>query len=252
MKFCARFSLCFLPTTAFDLPTTTMRSMISHKYLFCGQFRVDFEHFTTASISGTTTDSDFSELLPSNDNKQLQPVRFFSQLYGDENFARRFSRKPGWIFSSLESLIVLIATVPHFRRSARRIVLMLDEEDDTAAAIRALKQCHHVTELALQVESEVYKRSDPFDLSSVADAFPFLESLTLTGVYECDGSLDDTNLKSLVIRISDGSSVNSSLIPFHSARTLVRLSIIDADDFTFRGTNPFDNFINLTDLRLVS
>ena len=37
----------------------------------------------------------------------------------------------------------------------------------------------------------------------------------------------------------------------NSARTLVRLSIIDADDFTFRGTNPFDNFINLTDLRLV-
>ena len=102
--------------------------------------------------------SDFSKLLPSNDDKQLQPVRFFSQLYGDENFARRFSRKPGWIFSSLESLIVLIATVPRFRHSARRIVLMLDEEDDTAAAIRALKQCHHVTELALQVESEEHKQ----------------------------------------------------------------------------------------------
>ena len=195
--------------------------------------------------------SDFSKLLPSNDNKQLQSVRFFSQLYGDENFASCFSRKAGWIFSSLESVITLIAAVPLFRHNARRIILMLDEEEDRSAAIRAVSQCHHVTELAVQVESEDYFTYRPFNLSSVAHAFPFLESLTLTGLCEYEGSLNDTKLKSLVIHTGDYYALNSSLIHFKSAPTLVRLCIINAFGINFRGTNPFDHLVNLTDLRLV-
>ena len=189
--------------------------------------------------------SDFSELLPSNGNQQLQSLRFFSQLYGDENLAPRFSRKAEWTFSSLENVVALIAAVPLFRHNARRIKLMLDE--DATEAIRALAQCHHVTELTLQDVSAEY----PFNLSSVAHAFPFLESLTLTWLDEHDGSLNDTNLKSLVIRSYDWAIINSSLIPFKSARTLVRLCIIDAGYTEFHGMNPFDSLVNLTDLELV-
>ena len=96
-----------------------------------------------------------------------------------------------------------------------------------------------------------FYRHRPFNLSSIAHAFPFLESLTLDGLYAYEGSLNDTNLKSLVIRISDESAVNSSLVPFKSARTLVRLCIINAGYTPFRGTNPFDSLVNLTDLELV-
>ena len=198
-------------------------------------------------------DSDFSKLLPWNVNR-TQSVRFFKHLYEDRNFAPCFSNKAGWTFSSLRSLLSLTTKVPQFRQNARRVALILEKEEDRDAAIRALNSCHHITELSLLVETERYvDYYSPFNLSSVARSFPYLESLTLTGIRHSKGSLNNTNLKCLVIRMRNwptGPYVVSSLIPFNSARTLTKLSLVLYFDIDFRGVNPFDSLVNLTDLEL--
>ena len=196
--------------------------------------------------------SDFSRLLPWHVN-QSQSVGFFDQLYGDKNFVC-FSHKAGWTFSSLESLVILMAKVPQFHQNARRVTLNLEKEKDRDATIRALAKCHHITELSLLVETDMY-RDDcrPFNLSSVARSFPYLESLTLNGIRHSEGSLSNANLKSLVIRMRNwpgGPYVTSSLVPFNSARSLTKLSLVLYFDIDFRGVNPFDSLDNLTDLKL--
>jgi hypothetical protein len=101
------------------------------------------------------------------------------------------------------------------------------------------------------VETDDYY--SPFNLSSVARAFPYLESLALTGIRHSQGSLNNTNLKRLVIRMGNwrtGPYVVSSLIPFNSVRTLTKFSIVFYTDIDFHGVNPLDSLINLTDLEL--
>jgi hypothetical protein len=147
--------------------------------------------------------------------------------------------------------MLLVAALPLFRENARRIALILDEDKDRSAAIQVLAQCHHITELSLQVEPEDYPSSSRFNLSSVERAFPFLETLTLTGLCKYEGSLNYANLKCLVISMQEDCLFKSSLIPFQSARTLVTLILVETWYFDFRGNNPFDSLPNLTHLELV-
>ena len=68
---------------------------------------------------------------------------------------------------------------------------------------------------------------------------------------EYEESLNDTNLKGLAISNRDGLWDSSSLIPFKSARTLLKLHIIDFQYFEFDEENSLDSLPNLTDLELV-
>jgi hypothetical protein len=195
--------------------------------------------------------SDFSRLLTPNYCTELQSVRFFWQLYNDENLAQCFSRKPGWTFSTLASLVVLIPEIPLFYHNARRIALMLDDEVHRSAAIRLLAHCHHITTLSLKLKSSNHNEHYLFDLSSIAQAFPVLESLTLTDLCPYEESLDDINLECLAIRGYGGLWDTPSFIPFNSARTLVKLSIVGFQHFDFDEENPLDSLPNLRDLELM-
>lgn len=202
-------------------------------------------------------DADFSDMLPSIANKYVQSFRerhFFDALYKDKCLINCLSKKTGWVFSSMENLLHVLAAVPLFRSSVRRLTLKPREETDVWPTIRASAFVNWITELSLHIGplEEPVDDEVEFDLSCIGSSFPFLQTLIIMGINTTKGVLHDRNLRRLVVHACyTGDDFISFLLPLKSAQTLTSFCIINVSD-PFSGMNQsLDLFTNLTDFEVV-
>lgn len=202
-------------------------------------------------------DADFSDMMPSISNKYWQLFRehhFFDALYADKYLINCLSKKTGWVFSSMENLLHVLAAVPSFRSSIRRLTLKLREETDTWPAIRVLALINCITELSLHVGPLEDPLNDEvvFDLSCVAPSFPSLQTLIILGINAKKGVLRDRNLRRLVVHACyTGGEFISPLLPLNSAQTLTSFCIVNVFDPFEDWNQSLDLFTNLTDFEVV-
>jgi hypothetical protein len=217
----------------------------------CHLFRI----LSTSLLLWTERDITFGSLIrgpgcdhPNQVRVQLEKeAGFLKALFEDEFLVNTVScKRIHWTFDSLAELRIIIQYIPGFKDNVRSIELELwhgegkgyldnlTDLQDVNDAFAALSACSCVTTLSITMASEI-------NLDLITALFPSLETLVLSDVCTCSGSLQGLGhldqLTFLAIHDVDISET-MRLLPLSSAQTITHL------DLEFRGevNNPWFNF----------